>query len=403
MNRLRNLLVLGVLSVWAVSAQADEPKVGRATVAPNAAGIYWQAFSAMPNLKDEQKKTLDAATASTTAPLTDDFKPIVAQFRVALHEMHRARAVAPCDWQLDTEAGPELQLPHLQKARELGRVALLRARQRFAAGEIDAAVADSLAVLKMARDCGSSPILISILVDAAIEKSAIEVLAAHLPLLKKEQLDQLAVSLRELPPTSDVASSIRAEDRLFGDWLDRRVNAEAAKLNDPQAGGKLLAAIVEPLGLESDLNPKPDDIEGKRKAELLNSLTVAEVRASLQRLRSDYADLGKIAALPFDERTARINAFEESLSAVKKAKTREDALRYLSTSLLPAVKNILIREEQHLIRRELLEQAIRVQRDGADALQTIHGKKVEHHKTATGFDLRCPCGTGQEVLTIGRP
>lgn len=304
MNRLRYLLVLGVLFAWAVSAQADEPKVGRATVAPNAAGIYWQAFSAMPNLKDEQKKTLDAATASPTAPLNDDLKPIVAQFRVALHELHRARAVAPCDWQLDTEAGPEMLLPHLQKARDLGRVALLRARQRFAAGEIDAAVTDVLAVLKMARDCGSSPILISFLVDAAIEKSAIEVLAAHLPLLKKEQLDQLAVSLRELPPTSDVASSIRAEDRLFGDWLDRRVNAEAAKLNDPQAGGKLLAAIGEPLGLESDLNPKPDDVEGKRKAELLKSLTVAEVRASLQRLRSDYADLGKIAALPFDERTA---------------------------------------------------------------------------------------------------
>jgi len=403
MNRLRNLLVLGVLSVWAVSAQADEPKVGRATVAPNAAGIYWQAFSAMPNLQDEQKKTLDAATASTTAPLTDDLKPIVAQFRVALHEMHRARSVAPCDWQLDTEAGPELQLPHLQKARELSRVALLRARQRLAAGEIDAAVTDVLAVLKMARDCGSSPILISFLVDAAIEKSAIEVLAAHLPLLKKEQLDQLAVSLRELPPTSDVASSIQAEDRFFGDWLDRKFNAEAAKLNDLQAGGKLLVAIVEPLGVESDLNPKPDDVEGKRKAELLNSLSVAEVHASLQRLRSDYADLVKIAALPFDERTARINAFEESLSAARKAKTREDALRYLSASLLPAVRNVLTREEQHLVRRQLLEQAIRVQRDGADALQAIHGKKVKHHKTATGFELRCPCGTGQEVLSIGRP
>jgi hypothetical protein len=403
MNRLRYLLVLEVLSVLAVSAQADEPKVGRATVAPNAAGIYWQAFSAMPNLQDEKKKTLDAATASTTAPLTDDLQPIVAQFRVALHELHRARAIAPCDWQLDTEAGPELLLPHLQKARELGRIALLRARQRFAAGEIDAAVTDVLAVLKMARDCGSSPILISILVDAAIEKSAIEVLAAHLPLLKKEQLDQLAVSLRELPSTSDVSSSIRMENSLFGDWLERKFNAEAAKLSAPRADGKLLAAIVEPLGLESDLNPKPDDLEGKRKAELLKSLTVAEVRESLQRLRSDYADLGKIAALPFDERAARINAFEESLSAARKAKTREDALRYLSASLLPAVKNVLVREEQHLVRRQLLEQAIRVQRDGADALLTIHGKKVEHHKTATGFELRCPCGTGQEVLTIGRP
>jgi len=403
MNRLRNLLVLSVLFVGAASAPADEPKAARATVAPNAAGIYWQAFSAMPNLKDEQKKILDAATASTTAPLTDDLKPIVAQFRVALHEMHRARAVTPCDWQLDTEAGPELLLPHLQKARELGRVALLRARQRFAASEIDAAVTDVLAVLKMARDCGSSPILISFLVDVAIEKLAIEVLAAHLPLLKKEQLDQLAASLRELPPTSDVASSIHGEDRLFGDWFDRKLNTLAAKFNDPQAGGTLLAAIGASLGIESNFNPKPDDAEGKRQAELLKSLSVADIRTSLQRLHSDYAELGKIAALPFDERAARINTFEESLSVARKLKTREDALRYLPALLLPAVKNVLTREEQHLVRRQLLEQAIRVQRDGADALQTIHGKKVEHHKTATGFELRCPCGTAQEVLAIGRP
>lgn len=403
MNRMRYLLVVSVLSASAVSAHAEEVKVSRATVAPNAAGIYWQAFAAMPNLEIGDKKNLDAATASTTAPMTDGLKPTVAQFGVALHEMHRASSVAPCDWQLDTEAGPELRLPHLQKARDLGRVALVRARQRFAAGESAAAVTDVLAVLKMARDCGSTPIVISILVNAAIEKSAIEVLAGHLPLLKKEQLDQLAASLRELPATSDVASSIRTEERLFCDWLDRKLDIEVAKLNDPQAGGKLLAAIVDPSGLDSDLNPKSDDIEGKRKAELLNSLSAADVRASLQRLRSDYAELTKIAALPFDERTAQVNAFEDSLSAARSPKTQENALRYLSTWYLPSLKNVLAREEQLLIRRQLLEQAIRVQRDGPDARQAIHGKNVEYHKTETGFELRCPCGTGQEVLTIGRP
>ncbi len=53
--------------------------------------------------------------------------------------------------------------------------------------------------------------------------------------------------------------------------------------------------------MESDLNPKPDDSAGKRKAELLNSLSVADVRVALQRLRSDYGDLARIAALPGQE------------------------------------------------------------------------------------------------------
>jgi hypothetical protein len=93
-----------------------------------------------------------------------------------LHELHRARAVVPCDWQLDMAAGAGLILPHVDKAVELSRVALLRARQRFASGETDAALSDVLAVFKLARDCGSSPLVISMYVDSAIEESATDVL-----------------------------------------------------------------------------------------------------------------------------------------------------------------------------------------------------------------------------------
>lgn len=338
-------LLAGGFAFWAactsLSARADEPKSARVAFAPNAAGIYWQAFSALPTLKEEQRKTLDAATSSTEAPLSDELKPIVDQFRVALHELHRARNVAPCDWQLDMDAGPELRMPHLQKARELSRIALLRARQRFAAGENDAALSDILAVFKMARDCSASPILISLLVDMAIEKSATEVLAGHLPLLKPAQLDQLATDLQRLPEPTDVATAIRLEEHLFGDWLDRRLDAEAAKLNDPQAGGKLLTAISVDTGLAVDLAPKPDDQEGQRRVAWLLSLSVAEVRESLKRLRSDYAGLGVIAALPVDERTGPLKTFEDSLAEARKMTQRQDALRVLSTSLLPAIKSVV--------------------------------------------------------------
>lgn len=407
MKRVRTFcLVLGALCVTCVTSPvgaADPVPLARAAVAPNAAGIYWQAFNAMPTLKDEQKKVLDAAVGSLNSPLNDDLKPIVAQFRVSLHEMHRATAVSACDWQLDVAAGPELLLPHLQKARELSRVALLRARQQFAAGDNDAALSDVLAVFRMGRDCGVSPILISYLVNVAIEKTAIDVLAAHLPLLKPQQLEHVAKSLRELPATTNASEAILYEERLFGDWLSRKVEAEAAKLNDPQAGGKLLKAVGLMAGLEGDFNPKPDDTEGKRKTELLLSLSVADVRSALKVMRADYATLGKLAALPADERKTRLKEFEESLNAVRNPKTREDALRYFSVSLLPAVGQVLTREEQAATRWQLLLQALRVQRDGAEALQPIGKTKVEYQKTATGFELRCPTTNGVETLTIGRP
>jgi hypothetical protein len=414
MKFVSNLLTAGCILVTACgsfSLKADEPKAVRdaanskavrSTVAPNAAGIYWQAFSAMPTLNDEHKKSFEAAVASVTTPLTADLTQIVSQFRVSLHELHRARAVGPCDWQLDLDAGPQLLMPHLQKARELSRPALLRARLRFAAGETDAAISDVLDVSKMARDCGCQPILISFLVNVAIEKMTTDVLAAHLPLLKPEQLDRLAAELQKLPPTSDVANCIQWEERLFGDWLARRIDDQAATLNDPQAGGKLLRLLGAETGLESELQPKPDDAEGKRKADLLLSLTVAEVRASLKQMRADYAELGVIAKLPFAEQAPRLKKLEDSLTEARKLTKREDAVRYFSTTLLPTVSKVLLREEQFLARRGLLEQAIRVQRHGADALQPVRSQKVEHKKTTNGFELRCPVGNGEEVLVVGK-
>lgn len=399
-----SLLLTGALCVLFITslAAAAEPPV-RDTVAPNAAGIYWQAFSAMPTLKDDQRKVLETATGSMTAALNDELKPIVAQYRVSLHEMHRAAAVNVCDWQLDIDAGPELLLPHLQKARELSRVALLRARQRFAMGDHEAALRDVLAVMRMGRDCGVSPILISYLVNVAIEKMATDVLAFHLPQLTNEQLDHVARSLSQLPATCSVAMAIEWEERLFGDWLDRKVESEAAKLNDPQAGGKLLKTIGQATGLEADFNPKADDADGLRKAELLSAFTVDDVRTSMKRMRADYATLAKIAALSFDERQERMKSFEAELASSRLPKTREDASRYFSVSLLPVAKQVLGREEQATVRWQLLEQAIRVQRHGVEALQPIRMKKIEHHKTNTGFELRYPTSLGIEVLVIGRP
>ncbi len=404
MKRIKNLLNLSaLLALGTYSLQADElPQAVRRVAAPNAAGIYWHAFAAFPSLDDEQKKLLKATSPTVTAPLSDELVLIVARYERALHELHRAHAVTPCDWQLDMTAGPGLILPHVDKTLELSRVALLRARQRFALGETDAALSDVLAVFKLACDCGASPIVVSMFVDSAIVKSASEVLAAHMTHLKNEQIHQLAAALGELPSTSDLASTIQEDEHMICDWLEREINTEAAKLNDPQAGGKLLMAIMSPLLFRGGPSPSDDEAaEDKRKAELLTSLSVADVRESLKRLRSDYAELHRIAGLPFAERAERVKSIVEPVSAASKMKTRDDAMLYFSAVLMPFDWNhVFAREEQMHVRRQLLEQALRVQLQGTDAVREIHGKKVEYRKTAAGFELSCLVGDKPEVLTF---
>jgi hypothetical protein len=301
-----------------------------------------------------------------------------------------------------------LLLPHLQKARELSRAALLRARLRFAAGETDAAVEDVVAVLKMARDGGRSPLLISLLVDIAIEKMATEVLAANLPRLQPEQLDQLAVSLKQLPPTATFADCVRLEARLFGGWLERRVETEAARLADPKAGGKLIATIQSEGIFGHDGKPDASDPEGQRQREMFESLTVAEVRESLCRLRADYEEMTKIASLSPAEQAKEWPKFEAGLAEARKLGKREDLLRMFSVAFLPAVSKVYDREEQLHVRRSLLELAVQVQGHGPDLLksaQAYGSGKVEYRKTDFGFQLHYQFTSPDktDVLSVGTP
>ena len=214
------LILAGLLSSQNVSVRpvfaADAPAGGTAS-SPNAAVVYWQAFAALPRLEDDQKAKYGAAIKSTTEPVGDDLQPIMARFDYALRELHRARGVTSCDWNLNYADGLELRMPHLQQARDLARAALLRARLQFAAKATDEAVADVVAVLKMARDCGSSPLMISLLVDFAIEDMATEVLAANLASLSPPQLDSLIVALKTLPATPSVADCKRFEGQFHGE------------------------------------------------------------------------------------------------------------------------------------------------------------------------------------------
>jgi hypothetical protein len=405
MKRIKNLLIMSALLAWGnYSLQANEPlQSARVLSAPNAAGIYWHAFAAFPSLDGEEKNLLKVEAPTDKAPLPSEIVTIVARYERALHEMQRASAVVPCDWQLDMAAGPELILPHVDKAVELSRVALLRARQHFAEGETDAALGDLLAVFKLARDCGASPLIVAMYVDAAIEKSATEVLATHLTRLSTSQVRQFTAALRELPQSNDLASTIAQDQRMSCDWLEREINAEVTRLNDSNAGGQAFLTITTPLFFQGGSSPSDEEAaEERRKADLLKTLSLSDIQEALQQVRSNYGAIYKIAELPLAERVERSKSLTTLSASNNKMQTREDAMRYISKIMMPFDWNeVFVRDERMHVRRQLLEYALNVQIDGAYVVQEIHGKKVEYRKIDGGFELRCLVGDKPEVLTVG--
>ncbi len=374
--------------MWSADEPSGASPPSAASVGHNAAVIYWQAFAAL-RLTEAQEKEIPAAVKALESHVPNDLRASLAGFQASLHELHRAYPVRECDWELEYAAGPMLRLPHLNHVRELSYVALLRARTRFADGETDAAVTDVLAVMKMARDCGRSPVLIPMLMDIAMEKMATDVLAANLSQLDPAQLNQLTTSLQELPPSASLAEGLRQESDMFGGWVGRRIEQEAAKINDLKAGAQILG-VIQAEGLLGDDLTMGTDADAKRRRELVQSLTLEELRSAVHRLHSDYEEVAKIAELQYAERGPKFAAFQAGLDQSRKLANRDDLVRSLSIQFLPSYQMVSLRMKELHVRRSLLDLAIQVQLHGPDVLKTapIHGATVEHHQTDAGFELR---------------
>lgn len=384
-------------------AAADQPDVA-ATAAPNAAVIYWQAFSELPGLlAGTEKEVYEAAAANPGALESAELKPIVARFEPALHDLHRAVRVPVCDWNLDYDAGPECRLPHVQSARALAKAALVRARLEFATGSIDDAVADGVATLKLARDCASSRLLISLLVGDAIEKSATEVLASSLSRLSPAQLDQLSKAVVAMPARPSAAACIRHEGQMFAGWLSRSLAAEKAKAATPNVAGDFLVKLLTNDMVAGNETAAADNAARRKQ---LETVSWADVQESVRLFQLDYEKAAALAALPAADRGDEMAAFEAGVTAAPTGGIREAARRGLSRGYLPAVTKFCERVDEAEVRRQLLLLAITVQRQGAGTIRdaTIPGHgPVSHHAIDAGFELRCqPASTDKPVILAVR-
>jgi hypothetical protein len=171
----------------------------------NAALQYWQAFAILPVMSDAERQL---AGAWQSAPLNAATDKLIQASGPALKQLHRGSICNRCDWGLNKEDSFNLRLPHLVKARELARLAFLRARQRMGAGQNAQATDDIIDTLILARRAGADDILIGILVQASIEQMAVEAVVPHLGTFSKADLATLSTRLAQLPPGGSIQGSV---------------------------------------------------------------------------------------------------------------------------------------------------------------------------------------------------
>lgn len=196
----------------------------------NAALSYWQAFALLPRIEGDVRKRLLPA-ASGESPVDDELRKLVASSEVSLRYLHRAVKIDACAWGIAYETGPYAYMPHLSKARELARVALLRARIRFENGDVDDAIEDLLATVQLGRHAGQEGVivLINILVGFAIESQAIESTAFSLHRMDNAQRKKFQRRLEQIEPKLDMQQALRGEKDVFVGWLIREIENNREK------------------------------------------------------------------------------------------------------------------------------------------------------------------------------
>ena len=161
----------------------------------NPALLYFQAFQNMPQLSEADTKHLfeDVYDAIRHGkPLDDRARGLAAQYDNSFKLVHRARfSEIACNWGYDLSDGPDALLPGLAPAKRLTQAAVLRAHGAMADNNFTKASSDFVAAFTMARNLSTDGILISTLVQFAIENIITSYVAGNFYRFTPEQLETL--------------------------------------------------------------------------------------------------------------------------------------------------------------------------------------------------------------------
>lgn len=350
----------------------------------NAALRYWMAFVLMPQSKEDESY-LDAWD---TTPIDARVDELLKSADYPLRCLHDGAAIAKCDWGLNYEEGPGLMLPHLVRARQLGRLALLRARLRFAQGDARGAIDDAAAVLKLGRDAGD-PILIAILVQYAIQNAATDALAQSLPKLDPASLTYLSNRLAHAPADDTMKQVWATETRYMVNWVAERMTSVQAA-NDDEWRRKVMELPIFGGPVEIGTPIKAEDLPARQ-----------QLPQVLDAIRAYYRELEGVTDAPADQQDARFTELRSRFA-------NEGALFKFLT---PDVTKVFQRRRQWQTRRTMLLAAIAVRQKGPETLKQKEfadpfGRgPFEYKQTEGGFTLQSKLAyEGKPVeLVVGTP
>jgi hypothetical protein len=325
----------------------------------NPALVYHQGLLMVPQLSNEDRKHLFEADWRNKA-LDERATDLLTSYRNVFKMLRRAAASeVPCDWGIDMSDGPETLLPALARFKSVAQVACLRARMHLVAGNQEAAREELLATVMMGRNVAMDEVLISCLVQIAIENIITSFIAENFYQFTPETLREFSERLKTGPPRGLVHQSIVVEKSSFCDWLVQKITDF-----DGQSGGnpRVLQAKVRELWADKLLT---DDSPEKNVADQLIAATdgsAAGMIRYVKELEPLYEELAEILGLPWSEYQRRYGGFEKKVQSHPNVLTRE---------FFPALWNARKREFAMEAKLAMFQAAITYKLEGEAAFNAI--------------------------------
>jgi hypothetical protein len=286
----------------------------------NPALLYHQGLLMVPQFSEEDRKHV-FETEWRTRPLDQRCTDLVTAYRNTFKMLRRAAASeVPCDWGIDMTDGPETLLPALARFKSVAQVAGLRARVHLAEGKQDAACEELLAVIAMGRNVSKDNILISILVQIAIENIIASVIAENFYEFTPETLEQFGKGLDSGPTRGLVQDAMPVEKAGFYDWLIRKINQANAEANgDP----KQVQVKVRELWTKNIAESQTNSVKIVDQWIAATDGTAAGLIGYVKQLEPLYEEITEILGLPWSRYQTRYAAFEKKVRSHPNPLARE--------------------------------------------------------------------------------
>lgn len=273
--------------------------------------LYSQAIQVMPDRAVQDHLFTNEWKGQ---PLDEPFDKQISTYNNAFKLLRlAARQKAPCDWGYDYSQGPELLLPSLSKAKLLAQAGRLRVRWHLENGRPDDARDDLLAVFVLGRQVSRDGILISALVQFAIENITVSTVAENWFRFRPETLQQVLDGIAAAPARGSIAQCIPTERTAFKDWLARKVADFQSTSRDEAEAIERTRVLMHSLMDQGEESPKSPNSPTPESIIRAAGGTTAGLLRQLKDMDALYDEGAVLMTTPYAQFVSRIKAFNQKI------------------------------------------------------------------------------------------